>query len=723
MAVKLSASNLSKKIPVWVYQSLCLSSLSCANTVQIPRETDRSLPNCSEFQTKIQLLRNKLLPDTLIKVIDSTADLESSLKLFKWASLQKEFRHTADTYYMIILKLGVAGKIEEVEGFCNELMREKCPGFEEALLALIDAFVRNHRLSEALCIVSCLHFCGSKPSINVYNQLLDALVKAKKDFKDVVYVYKEMVKAGIVPNTDTLNYLLEALFEADRVDAMLDQYRRMDRKGCKPNSRTYEIIVSGLVARDRVGESVVILDQMFKSGCESDLCFYTSIMPIFCEMNELEVGRRLFAMMRSSKISPNSSIYESMIQCLCKNLLMDDAVQLVEQMVCSHLMPNECVLASIIDGLCEMNKLGEAKKFLEDFNVVSVSLYNVLLEAYVDAGDFLVAKDLFDEMFEKEATDVWSWNILIRYFCENERMNDALKYLGKMIVSSATPDAATYSVLIIGKCLSDEYEDALKLFHKVWAESWVLDHESYSQLIECLCRWKRHQEAAEVFYLMSSKRCALKSISFDMLMKGTSECGDTAQAIKLLSLAYYSETSPSNATYNSIIQGLSKQSKVDDLLVMLARMTVEGCTLDKETYCMIIESMGSLGRSEDCLVLLNLMLTEGLYPNSESLANLLSYLTKNSQLHMILPVVDKLVSKFKICDSSVYNVLIKSLWRGGYRSKASQLLDLMLEKGWVPDAGTHAVLMGSVDNDEKDAEICVCEDKVSSILAEGLAEF
>ncbi|XP_019187245.1 PREDICTED: pentatricopeptide repeat-containing protein At1g62670, mitochondrial-like [Ipomoea nil] len=720
MAVKLSASNLSKKIPVWVYQSLYLSSLSCANSVQIPRETDRNSPNVSEFQTKIQLLRNKLLPDTLINVIDSTADLESSLKLFKWASLQKGFRHTADTYYRIILKLGVAGKIEEVEGFCNELMREKCPGFEEALVALIDAFVRNHRLSEALCIVSCLHFCGSKPSISVYNQLMDALVKAKKDFKDVVYVYKEMVKGGIVPNTDTLNYLLEALLEADRVDSMLDQYRRMDRKGCKPNSRTFEIVLSGLVARDRVGESLVVLDQMFKSGSELDLSFYTSIVPVFCEMNELEVARRLFAMMRSSKISPNSSIYESMIRCLCENFLMDDAVQLVEEMICSHLVPNECVLASIIDRLCETNKLGEAKKFLDGFNVVSASPYNVLLEAYVNAGDFLAAKDLFGEMFEKDATDVRSWNIVIRYLCENERMNDAVKYLGKMIVSSATPDAATYSALIIGKCLSDGYEDALTLFRKVRAESWVLDHESYGQLVECLCRWKRGQEAAEVFSLMASKRRALKSISFDMLMKGICDCGNTARAIKLLSLAYYSGTPVLTVTFNSIIRGLSKQSEVDHLLVMLARMTVEGCTLDEETYCVIIESMGLLGRSEDCVLLLNSMLNEGLSPNPGTLANLLSYLTRNSQLHMILPVVDKLVSKFGMCDSSAYNVLIKSLWSGGYRSKACRLLDLMLEKGWVPDAVTHAVIMGSV---EKDTEICVCDDKVSSILAEGLAEF
>ncbi|RAL52724.1 hypothetical protein DM860_007492 [Cuscuta australis] len=560
-------------------------------------------------------------PKKLMETCPISLDLDSSLKLFKWASLQKQFRHTADTYHAIILKLGMAGKAGEVEGFCNEMVKEKCPGFEESLFALIDSFVRNHKLSEALCVVSCLHSCSSTkpPSISVYNQLLVALVEAKKDFKDVVYVYKEMVKAGIVPNTDTLNCLLQALLDAGRVEATLDHYRRMERKGCKPNSRTFEIIISGLISRDRFGESLVVLDEMFGSGCEPNLSFYASILPIFCEMNELEVGMRLFGMMRSSKISPSASMYGSMVQCLCKNLLADEALELLAEMIGSHLIPDESVFTSVIDVLCKTQRLGEARKLLEDYKVFTVSPYNLLLRAYFEAGKFRAARDLFDEMFKRDVTDVGSWNILIRHFCENEQMDDALKYLCKMVVLSVDPDADTFSALIIGKCLSDECEEALTLFHKVWDKSWVLDAVSYGKLIDCLCRGKRYEEAAEVFSLMSSKSLPLNSPSFGMLIKGI--CGNKVQ----------------------ILHGLSKRNNVDE--------------------------------------------------------------------------------------SSVYNTLINSLWRGGYRVEATKLLESVgfssdsSGKGWIPNAYTHAVLMGSFVEDGKPTEESdACEDRVSSILAEGLAD-
>ncbi|VFQ84878.1 unnamed protein product [Cuscuta campestris] len=373
-------------------------------------------------------------PKKLMETCPISLDLDSSLKLFKWASLQKQFRHTADTYHAIILKLGMAGK------------------------------------------------------------------------------------AGVV--------------------------------GCG----------------DRFGESLVVLDEMFGSGCEPNLSFYASILPIFCEMNELEVGMRLFGMMRSSKISPSASMYGSMVQCLCKNLLADEALELLAEMIGSHLIPDESVFTSVIDVLCKTQRLGEARKLLEDY-----------------------------------------------------KMDDALKYLCKMVVLSVDPNADTFSALIIGKCLSDECEEALTLFHKVWDKSWVLDAVSYGKLIDCLCRGKRYEEAAEVFSLMSSKSLPLNSASFGMLIKGI--CGNKVQ----------------------ILHGLSKRNNVDE--------------------------------------------------------------------------------------SSVYNTLINSLWRGGYRVEATKLLESVgfssdsSGKGWVPNAYTHAVLMGSFVEDGKPTEESdACEDRVSSILAEGLAD-
>ncbi|KAL2460667.1 Pentatricopeptide repeat-containing protein [Abeliophyllum distichum] len=727
MAVKLLSLRFYGRIPELVSLKAFLSSISCANSIQSNPETYQNQSDSSEFEAKIQFLKNKLHPDSLVSALDSTPDLNSSIKLFKWASLQNRFNHTADTYYRIILKLGMSGNVEEMEGFCNEMVNDKCLGFGESLLALIDSFVKNHRLDEALRVLYVMNLSSFKPSIGLFNKIMSALLDEKKDFKDVLFVYKEMVKSGILPNIDTMNYLLDSLFEAGRVDTALDQYRRLHKKGCNPNSRTFEILISNLVARNRVEESIILLDDMVQFGCEPDSSFYIRVIPIFCRLQNLEVGMRLFKMMGASNISPDSATYAALINCLCEYLHLDDATKLFEEMIDCGLSPEEETFVDIIKGFCKSNKFTEAIMFLEEKNVIDTSPYNTLLEAFCATGNFPMAKSMFDSMFRRNIIDASSWNILIRFFCENAAISKALEFLCRMIVSLFVPDSATYSALIIGNCRMGKFEDALQLFSTVRSKCWVLDSVSYAELVECLCQRENTQEAAKVFRYMSRKGCTLRSTSFDKLIEETCASGKADSAVRLLSVAYYSGTVCFSSTYNSIMRGLFKMGHINDLLVLVSKMMVVGCVFDEETYCLLIQSTSAFNRVADSLSFFNLMLREGFLPGSDTLVCLLRCLAKYSRMHLILPSLDKLSSECEILDSVTYNLLVNGLWGEGYKSEAKQMLDLMLEKGWIPNVSTHALLMGSVLKEEIEIEKSAYEntgtcDEVSSILAEGLVE-
>lgn len=196
-------------------------------------------------------------------------------------------------------------------------------------------------------------------------------------------------------------------------------------------------------------------------------------------------------------------------------------------------------------------------------------------------------------------------------------------------------------------------------------------------------------------------------------------------AIRLLSLTYYTRTTSLCATYNSILRGLRKSGEENYSLMILSKMIVMGCAFDVETYCNFLRCMSPLNRTDDCISLFNLMLKENSMPDSETLACLLSCSAKHSQLHLIFPSIDNLVCKFEILDSTMFNILIDGLWREGFESEAKQLLDLMLEKGWVPDTTTHALLMGSIQriqttSNNSAKEDFGIQDNVSIILEEGL---
>ncbi|KAJ4721757.1 Pentatricopeptide repeat-containing protein [Melia azedarach] len=690
MAIKLSSLTFSNKIFKRVNLTATIYSLSCAKTIPVFAETDTNAQDASGFEAKIQSLRNKLCPDNLIRILDSTGDLNSASKLFKWVSLQKRFQHTADTYCKMILKLGLAGNIEEMEGICQNMVKERFPNVKEALVLLVHSFVNHFRVNEAIRVLVNMNSGGLKPSVDVFNVVLGAIVKEKRGFEDFVFVYKEMVKAGVGPNVDTLNNLLEVLFETDRIEYAFNQFRRMHKKGCSPNSRTFEIVIMGLIANNRVDDSIAVLDEMFDLGIQLELSFYTCTIPMLCRQNKLEEAIRLFKMMRASNLVADELTYEEMIRCSCENLRLDDATEILEEMIEIGLTPAVDIFVTLVTGFCEVGKFDDSVNFLEDKCGYVTSPHNAMLECCCNARKLFLAKSILLKMAERGIADCDSWNVPIRWLCENEEIGKANELLGRMIVSSILPDSATYSALVLGNCKSSNYEDALQLFRQICAKFWVLDPISYSKLVEGLCQAEKISEAAEVFCYMSKSGCSLHSSSFNALIHVICGTGNVDKAIRLRPFAYSS-----------------------------------GCSLDAEAYCILIQSMSAQNRAKDCVLFFNLMVNAGFVPDQETMRSLLYFLANHSQFHMVSSRISKLVSESEVLDSTMYNILINGLWKEGLKSEASYLLDQMLEKGWVPDATTHRLLVGLSVGEERYSGNYSCknstlQDSVSDILAEGL---
>ncbi|XP_057719089.1 pentatricopeptide repeat-containing protein At1g12620-like isoform X2 [Arachis stenosperma] len=680
MALKLQSLAYSTRILRWVSRSASISSTSCPRHVEDLTECIATSNDSSEFHQNINFLRNKLRPDNLIRVLDRTSDLDSAVKTFKWAS-QKSFRHSSHTYFGIIWKLGMAGNVQKMGALCQSMLKDRCPDAEEALLALIHTFVKHHRINEAMEVFRNLKNSGVyKPPVEVFNVLLGALVEESGDFQNALFVYKELVKTGILPTVHTLNYLLEALFMNNQVELALNQFRRMGNKGCCPNSKTFEILVKGLVAKNRVDEAISVMGEIFEQKYQLDMSFYSFSIPLLCNENKVEMGVRLFEMMKASDVKPDSLIYGDLVRCLCRNLHLDSAIGLINGMIESDISPSDDDFVDLVNCFCELGKVSEAIMFLDDKQVLETAPYNALLEGCCNAGNILDAYFLLDSMFERNIADCHSWSILVRCLCEKENIGKAFELLGKMLKLRVHLDVETYSALILGYCRVGKYEDAFGLFRRTRAKCWLLDSTSYSELLAGLCDIKNSDAAVEVFYHMALNRCSLHPSSYCKLIKCLCDECQVNKAINMWQLASCCGTSCCIDAHTTIMRELSKSGKAKDLLVVLSQMLVEGCNLDAETYCILIHTMSKQNQVKECVLFFNMMINEGIVPDPE-----------------------------------------------GKKHEARRLLDLMLEKGWLPDATTHKLLVGSDARETRSQDILsidnsAAQDTVSNILAEGLGE-
>ncbi|XP_022640838.1 putative pentatricopeptide repeat-containing protein At3g16710, mitochondrial isoform X2 [Vigna radiata var. radiata] len=620
----------------------------------------------------------------------------------------------------------MAGKVVEMKDFCENMAKDRCPGTEEALVTLVHTFVEHCRIGEAITVLVNMNLGGYRLPIGAFNALLGALVSGKDtEFQKALFVYKEMVKACVLPTVETLNCLMKALSATNQIDLALDQFRRMKNKGCNPNRKTFEILVKALIENGRVDEAAIILEQMFKVQCQPDLSFHTCIIPLFCRENKIEEAVKLFKIMKDSDFEPDSFIYEVLVRCFCNNLQLDSAVALINEMMESGMPPKHYVLVDIMNCFCELGKIKEAIVFLESRQVHETAPFNTLLEGCCNAGEILAANVLLETMSERHIADCQSWNILIRWFCENEDIKKAHILLGRMIKSFVILDCATYSALVVGNCRLGKYEEAMKLFHQICARCWILDFASYSELVGGLCDIKHSEDAIEVFHYMSMKRCSLHSLAFYKLIKCVCDSGQVKEAIRLWQLACFCAISCCIATHTAIMQLLLRSRRAEDMLAFLSQMLMVGSNLDLEAYCILIQSMSKQNKIKECVLFFNTMINEGLIPDPDQLFDQLSFMANHSQLSMISSAIDR-ISCGDILNSAMYGLLITGLLKEGREHEARRLLDSMLEKGWVPDATTHNLLIGSdVRKGMTQAmffDDSASLDSVSNILAEGLGD-
>ena len=165
------------------------------------------------FDSAIRSLKKSLQPEKLTRVLASTSDLNLALRIFKWASSQRKFVHTVDTYACMISKLGVAGKCDEMDDLLKEMIKLNAPALEKILNDFQSLSNRNLG-DEALLVIQNASSRKIKMSVSSCNDVLCGLVKEGRGLRPFVRAYMEIVKAGVLPDVETLNWLIQALCEA-----------------------------------------------------------------------------------------------------------------------------------------------------------------------------------------------------------------------------------------------------------------------------------------------------------------------------------------------------------------------------------------------------------------------------------------------------------------------------------------------------------------------------
>ncbi|XP_057854722.2 pentatricopeptide repeat-containing protein At3g12770 [Cryptomeria japonica] len=315
---------------------------------------------------------------------------------------------------------------------------------------------------------------------------------------------------------------------------------------------------------------------------------------------------------------------------------------------------------------------------------------NKLISMYIKCGSLLDARQVFDQMIERDA---FSWNILIRGYRRDGFPHEALTMFQQMKQTGVQPNLFTFSSVLPACAKLRALEQGVKI-HQSIIESGILSDVLANALVDMYAKCGYIQMARKLFEKMPQRNL----ISWTTMIAGYAQNGVIDEAIKLF------EEMPQKDVFSwtTMITGYTQNGFVEKSLETFKQMQLAGVKPVSVTFISILPACAKLGAlqqgyaqngfCDDALKLFELMKLSGTYTDHISFACVLiacsnaglvsegcKYFNSMSDLYCITPTMDH------------YVCMVDLLARAGYLEESLNFIIKMPSK---PVVGVWTCLLG-----------------------------
>ncbi|XP_068648098.1 pentatricopeptide repeat-containing protein At3g25210, mitochondrial [Aristolochia californica] len=313
-----------------------------------------------QFETWIDHLKPGFTTADVETALRAQSDPDLALDIFRWTAQQRHYRHDAATYLIMIEMAADNRRYGHAETLIEEVVAGACTG-TPALYNYMIQYCCSHRylFNRAFDIFKKMQkLPNCKPSLETYKLLLNCLLR-RFNRLNVSYVYlhavrsltKQMKASGVIPDTYTLNLVINAYAKCLEMDEALRSFREMGLYACEPNDYTYSCITKGLCEKGRIAQGVQFYKEMRDKGfVPSSSTFMTLICTLSLERRFGEAIEVLYDMLENSKV-PDLLTYRTLLEGLCRERREKDALRILKELRTKEGLMNGRTYSNLLDSL------------------------------------------------------------------------------------------------------------------------------------------------------------------------------------------------------------------------------------------------------------------------------------------------------------------------------------------------------------------------------------
>ncbi|XP_052193262.1 pentatricopeptide repeat-containing protein At1g62260, mitochondrial [Diospyros lotus] len=256
---------------------------------------------------------------------------------------------------------------------------------------------------------------------------------------------------------------------------------------------------------------------------------------------------------------------------------------------------------TMISGYINMSDMEEASQLFHEMPNPDILSWNSMISGYAQMGNLELAHDLFSRMPQK---NVVSWNSMIAGYEKNQDREGATKLFMQMQDTGEKPDRHTLSSLLSVCAESVALQLGMQIHQQV-IKLFIPDVPLNNSLITMYSRCGAIIQARDIFDEMKLQKDV---ISWNAMIGGYASHGFATDALELFELMKRLKVQPTYITFISVLNACACAGLVEEGRMHFKSMVSEFAIQPRvEHFASLVDIVGRNGQVEEAMALINCM--------------------------------------------------------------------------------------------------------------------
>ncbi|KAK5774703.1 pentatricopeptide repeat-containing protein At1g62260, mitochondrial [Gossypium arboreum] len=432
-----------------------------------------------------------------------------------------------------------------------------------------------------------------------WNTMISGYAKSGK-MDEAIRLFESMPERNVV----SWNAMITGFFRNGDTLSATQYFERMPER----DSASVNAFVSGLVQNGELDEAArVLIECGNRDGWSEDLIpSCNTLIAGYGQKGRVDDARRLF-----NQIPFNS------VQADGRNGVFERNVVTWNSMIMCHVKAGDILSArelfdqmvdkdtiswnTMINGYVQILDMEEALNLFNMMPKPDNLSWNSMISGYAQMGKLELARDYFEMMPQKHLV---SWNALIAGYEKNEDYKGAIKFFIRMLGEGEKPDRHTLSS-VLSVCTGLVDMQLGMQIHQLVSKTVIPDVPIQNSLITMYSRCGALVESRTIFDELKSPKDV---ISWNAMIGGYASHGFALEALGFFELMKKNKVQPTYITFISVLSACRHAGLVDEGWAYFKSMVSEyGIEPGIEHYASLIDNMARHGQFEEAMDLIKSM--------------------------------------------------------------------------------------------------------------------